>query len=329
MFNHLSHPDDDWWRHFQNGARTRLASLNPSVSMRSTMHSHATWASASKRTMVRNFLHGSVQRMRDRHTSSQQLETLSRSKAQPTLLAFAPQTSQLAATLPIRARAYTSAQLPAEKSAVPVSGPRVVWLDARYESTNVAAVIASVTGGALEKVVVHDPPKNRVELHFLSPFNADRFIAHVGAAKTFSVNGSPVRVSWAPPAKGLKLGHLALPKYIRAEIDKNSASRVIVMSRPVHRGVRQKERYPDAREHFSSNFNIERLKWDLVQFGAVVEVTPMVSSKLSISVQFYDIRSAILAAHAIQLKSTLFYEKYNLWTIKYVRDVTSRPCMVD
>lgn len=210
-----------------------------------------------------------------------------------------------------------------------VAGRRIVSLSGMTPSTSLAAVVGAVCGGALEKVT-HSPETQRVDVHFLRALDADNFVRYATLALFTGVNGTVLRVAWAPNSRGLKTGHSPVPRYITEEVESYHASRTITLSRSVVKTpskVAAKRRYPDALENFTATFNVDALRWDFAQFGVIIEVTPMVSSKLSVSVQFADIRSAVLAMHTLRQRGSLMHLKYARWTSKFVRDATQRPCL--
>lgn len=204
--------------------------------------------------------------------------------------------------------------------------PRVVTIEGMSRHTSPAVLIAAISGGPLEKVVFHRERTPMLEAHFLRADGATKFLRSSQSGE-LNVHGRRLLVKWAG---GLARG-VPLASYIREEIELSGASRVLVLSKPIahkRKDHSSKRRYPNAADNFSGDLNLDAIKWDFVQFGGIVEVSPVISTKLSLSIQFTDIRSAILAMNTLRLHSLLLYFKYKAWNHRYECDVTNRPSMV-
>lgn len=218
---------------------------------------------------------------------------------------------------------------------------RLVCLSGIPKGSSLAAVVSFVRGGALERVSNFFPRipdfKERVErdsvpdlqvyLEFITHKGACRFLAYVNRTALLKITGQSISAQWAKEISRFK--ERPIEPHIDNEVKQYGASRVLILSHhiagktPVEKALKQK--YPNPMENFSS-FNCNALKVDFGQFGEIVEVLPMISPKLSVSIQFADIRSAIVVMNTVTKHNTVLNAKYSLWKVKYARDVTNKPC---
>lgn len=208
-------------------------------------------------------------------------------------------------------------------------GKRVVEITGLSDKMNVPLVLSQLRGGALEKVVYHEN-NPKLELYFLSSLKAAEFMAYACKTGFFVVNGSLLVVEWGISPEAHNCEFSPLPRYLLDEVEIQRASRVLVLSKPIpgkplgDKGG--KKVYPNPRDNFSSDFNIEEVKWDFVRFGGIVEVCPMISHRLSVSIQFTDIRSALLVMRSMKQRESHIGTKYADWSVKYGSDPAQRPC---
>lgn len=283
----------------------------------------------SKRGAVRKFFRDLVSRLRGVDDSS--------ALTSRNTVSNLPKLSSSDQLLTLRAASkYTSdhfrqfSRLPSSTGLEKPLQKRVVVISGLPQKVSVPAVVAGICGGALEKIVYYDKMKPELEVYFLSPGSAAKFYEYATTSGLFNVNGNRVKVSWAENTDGSK-GHAPIPVYLAEEVEAFHASRVITFSKATKTKTSKvtlsKRIHPKATDHFVKDFNVESIKWDLVQFGGIVEVTPVVSRKLSVSIQFTDIRSAILVMHAMEQKTSMLHSKYSLWTARYGKDPADRPCL--
>lgn len=317
--------EEDWWFKFQN---------EKPVGLQGPLRGENRAEDQSKRTLVKRFLHTLMYKVKEHVEPPRNfsLNTLKESiSTAGTMLRHSDQTLQISRsqfTKSLRSCA-SSARYSLWERPPTTTCKRIVCLSGLMVHSSMASTVGLVCGGGLEKIVYHDGRSPVVEVHFLSPDSANKFYEYSQKSLFLAINGYPLTVEWARPKSGTK-GHPLLAPYVAEEVDGYRASRVIVLSRPVAKkliATLATRGYPDPRENYSADLNIEKVKWDFVQFGGIVEVTPMVLSKLSFSIQYTDIRSAILAMHTLGQKSSLLYSKYSQWLAKYARDVTNRPCL--
>lgn len=218
---------------------------------------------------------------------------------------------------------------------------RLVCLSGIPKGSSLAAVVSFVRGGPLERISNFIPripdfqehlknrsfPDLQLYVEFLTHKDACQFLIYVNRTSLLKVTGQSIRAHWAKESTRFK--EKPIDPRVENEVKRHGASRVIILSHhipgktPVDRALRQK--YPNPVENFSS-FNCNALKVDFGQFGEIVEVLPVISPKVSVSIQFADIRSAILVMNTVTKQNTVLNAKYSLWKVKYARDVTNKPC---
>lgn len=210
-------------------------------------------------------------------------------------------------------------------------GKRAVLISGLTEGTTVPLVLAQLRGGVLEKIAYNEK-NGDLEVFFFTARAAAEFMEMALNLGLFIVNGRSLPVRWSNSFEARSCEVRPLPNYVVAEVAMYKASRVVIFSKCVPGKpkvvVGEKRTYPNAKLHFSQAFDIEMVKWDFVLFGGIVEVMPMVSHNLSVSIQFTDIRSALLAMHSMKQANSHLREKYPDWTLKYGNDPTLRPCLV-
>lgn len=210
------------------------------------------------------------------------------------------------------------------------SGPKVVAIRSLGHTTSVLGILEQVRGGRIEKMVCHRGRNSWLEIRFLSAASAGHFANYATLTGFVVVNGIRPQVALLPDFT-IEKPHLqrsfgTCP--LQLAISEN-ASRVLHFSKVVPSKASKLASanctYPSPELNFSDDFDAETLKWDLVKFGGVVEIMPLVSRKLAVAVQFSDIRSAMLAVLAMHDSSSAFCSKYPDWEVKYGRDPSDRP----
>lgn len=217
---------------------------------------------------------------------------------------------------------------PAIVSELQKPGRRVVAFSEFCKGMTVPLVLAQISGGTLEKVVYHEK-QGVLEVFFLCQKYADSFMEVALKSGLFVVNGRSLAVRWSDSVEARNCELKPLPNYVIAEVELCKASRVVILSKSVlgkKLELGMKRNYPNAKHNFTKNFDIEMIKWDFILFGGIVEVMPVVSSRLSVLLQFTDIRSALLAMHTMKQKDSEIRAKYPDWHLRYGKDPTARPC---
>ncbi|KAI5965356.1 uncharacterized protein KGF55_001577 [Candida pseudojiufengensis] len=122
-----------------------------------------------------------------------------------------------------------------------------------------------------------------------------------------------------------------LPKFLYNEIISNGCRRCLIISKIiVGKKIRQGDKmfYPEPEIHYSKNLQIQDIKNDFQPFGEIMDIGSVISRKLSFSVFYFDIRSAILAKTEFEKNGSELSDKYKDWSIWYGKDITDRACFV-
>nr|WOG36219.1 uncharacterized protein [Candida metapsilosis] len=236
---------------------------------------------------------------------------------------------------------------------------RCVVLSNLDSSMGINSVIQQVCGGPLEKVVRIS--NHRVKLYFIFPQQAKQFYQYGSATGLLKVNGTKLGVSWGdedycedssdkkaedvenynftfgnfkakPSAKGSFLDpHLTLPRALYNDILTNGCRRCLIVSKLiVGKKIRPGDKmfYPEPEIHYSQELQIQNIRQDFEPFGEIMDIGSVISRKLSFSVFYYDIRSAIKAKSEFETVGTNLHHKYKEWAIWYGKDITDRACFV-
>lgn len=214
------------------------------------------------------------------------------------------------------------------ESPLQLPGKKVIKISGLSKGMCVPSIVAQVTGGGLEKLVYHEN-ENWLEVFFLSTVNARKFMSYCCETGLFVVNGKSLLVEWSSSPEAKASEKAPLPNYVVEEVEMSKASRVVILSQHVpgqSSGLASTRKYPNPRAKFSEGFRIETVKWDFIAFGGIVEVAPIISLVLSVSIQFKDIRSALLAMRSMKQETSMLRTKYPQWTLQYGKDPAERPC---
>lgn len=192
-------------------------------------------------------------------------------------------------------------------------------------------VLSQVCGGPLEYVMlVSHGQYNIAKLYYIFAADAHKFYEYAHASGDFQFNGAIPRVEWANHRNADD--HISmepLPRYLMHQITNLSSRRVLILTKKVaHKKSHADNRlyYPNAATHFSVDLDINEVKKDFGSFGDVLEVSPVVSRKLCFSVQYADIRSAIIAKSECETEDSIMNHKYRDWKVWYSKDITDKPC---
>lgn len=221
---------------------------------------------------------------------------------------------------------------------------RAISLSGFEPGTLVSTIMSFVRGGPLEKILDAESTiasrfvrpnaykkspylRAPIFVFFMTPQGANNFMAYATNNALLTFNGLRIQVAWA---NDKILLNEELDPHVAEDAKYYSASRVIVLSHPINKTppepLASRKININARENYTRSFSCESLKRDFAQFGQIIDVTPVCSSKLSVCIQFADIRSAMLSMRTLNENNSVMRAKYSLWRARYVRDVTCRPC---
>lgn len=189
---------------------------------------------------------------------------------------------------------------------------------------SVCDVVSRVRGGPIERVVPGTCPEPFLEVHFLHSKSADSF-AKYARTGLFVVNGTKPVVS-RRPFELVKIH--PVEDYVMAAATKNKATRVIELLIPFKAPLATSSlgKYPKPSQWYVSGLDITDIRRDLVQFGSIVEVRPVIATECTISIQFMSIAELILAMLSFSLYGTYHHTKYRGWKVEYGKDPADVPC---
>lgn len=196
--------------------------------------------------------------------------------------------------------------------------------------TGLKSIINQVHGGPLKELRFVEsgiPGINfdKVELNFMTKEDAQAFIKYA-ESQLFKVNGRHFETIWAPPGSMEDDSHEDYMLDDGMETHFGSPCRSLILKRYPKRS--KFKRTGSKQDLVLEHFDIKQLKEDFGEFGDIMEITPIVSRKLSVSVYFYDVISAMKAIYSYQDKNSAFHKKYyRSWAMWYGRDVTDKPCI--
>ncbi|QPG73175.1 hypothetical protein FOA43_000481 [Brettanomyces nanus] len=228
--------------------------------------------------------------------------------------------------------------------------------------TSLATILTQIGGGPLQSVQLlrridwnlitglHnwndciDWGETNLRLQFDNHENAMKFYEH-SRTGAFVVNGFHIVTQWVPNEFSKRKFNKGIANDIEKEVleymaEPEGARRVLVLKRPVPNkkktatGVKKQFSYPNPLNNYTESFDVEAVIKDFSHFGKIVEVTPVISRKLSFGIQFFDVISAMAAKHSIEgnfenedeLKVEIA-KKYSDWYVWYGKDPTDKPIL--
>ncbi|SCU82645.1 LADA_0C07008g1_1 [Lachancea dasiensis] len=214
---------------------------------------------------------------------------------------------------------------------------RILQLQNLPKNCGLRSLISQIHGGPLEKIQFITEGQDRtatrfIQLHFTSTGSAQSFMRYA-QAKNFQVNGCTLAVEWAPKANNkllnvdvTEIGGIIDEKLISNGSEGSNARRCIIVKKTVDASS-GRSRNIHSRRHGPCKFDVKDLREDFEKFGDIVEITPMISRKLCVSISYFDIKSAIDVLQSYENPNSYMNKKYNReWSISYGRDITETPC---
>lgn len=208
---------------------------------------------------------------------------------------------------------------------------RIIIIKQLPKNSSLNGIINRICGGPLERIVFHENREDpSVELYFIFPKDAQAFFDY-GNTGLFIYNGSRMVLEWANETntEDISLIHPKLLTPLSNQIT-NGARRSLLFVKSVPNKMIQHRRslyYPDPENNYSKDFNIKLILRDFASLGNVIDVSPIISTKLSFCIHFSDIRSAIAIKRQCETEGTKLHQKYRSWSIHFVKDVTDKPCL--
>ena len=224
---------------------------------------------------------------------------------------------------------------------------KVVILENIPAITDVDSILNQVYCGPIEKIVKTTFEKDtsqikELELFFVEHEDAEKFM-HFASSNLFLINGVHPNCIWANSTINKaandsfqKIKHYVYPKNEQVYSQHGSSSirtgarRCLILKK-------QAMKEPSISNYDHKNpyllyssvlepFDVNQLIKDFQKFGEIINVTPVVSRKMCVSINFSDIRNAIDAKVSFDTKGTLLNSKYhNDWALWYGKDIADKP----
>lgn len=222
-------------------------------------------------------------------------------------------------------------------------GRRVVQLSNLSPFVGIKSIIAQITGGPLEKIVILSnslainnnrftgaPNRNpSLELWFVKPDDAESFM-RFSLSGMFLINGFHYQPQWAPPHSLLRSQepyHIPLKPFILEEVEQTGARRCLILKKRAGSSAgRSSRHYPSPKSHLSE-LSIPIIHQDFHEFGEILEITPVISRKLCVAIHYFHIEGAIRAKKCFEDRNSEFYQKYSQWSLWYGKDPVDKPCI--
>ena len=208
---------------------------------------------------------------------------------------------------------------------------RIIIVKNIVPNSGVTSILNQVYGGPLERLVYNASKKSStLELFFVYPEDAKRFLEY-GSSGMLVVNGRHLKLEWAGRSNSdlFDRFHPAVSKQLLREIEHYGSRRCLIFSKPVPGKIVRSDKklfYPNPKLHFSRELDIDKIKLDFTAFGDIINVGPVISRKLCFSIQYTDIRSAIIAKRQCETPGSDMNIKYASWSIWYGTDTADKPC---
>lgn len=212
---------------------------------------------------------------------------------------------------------------------------RIVIFNDLPKNIGVGALLAQIGGGPLEKVMYsygdkHDSNNvSYVELHFLFPADAAHFMKFA-RFHLFKVNGVHLIPRWGQKDSGSPSD---IQQYINPDLcgniqnfDSTGARRCLIMKK-YSRKHKSLSKDLNPKSHIY-DLDIQEIIKDFNQFGQILEISPLISRKICLQINFHDIRSAIEAVKSYETSNSYLNDRYSKdWSIWYGKDIVDKPCI--
>ncbi|KAL6933340.1 uncharacterized protein HGUI_02950 [Hanseniaspora guilliermondii] len=215
---------------------------------------------------------------------------------------------------------------------------------------DIDSILQAVYCGPIEKIVkVLNPEDNNLikylELHFIKNQDAELFLKY-SKSGNFLVNGQKLKCQWGTrfinevsKKNFSKLEDLVYPENEQVYSQhggstiRTGARRCLILKKTnvEPKNDTNKKTIKNPYHLYSPNlaaFNINEVIKDFKVYGDIINISPVISRRLCISINYYDIRSAILAKEAFEKMNSIINKKYsNEWVVWYGKDVNDKPCI--
>lgn len=214
--------------------------------------------------------------------------------------------------------------------------------------TAVDSILQAVYCGPIEKVVKVVDISNKylikyLELHFIKNADAELFFQYAQTGN-FLVNGQFLLCQWGNKkinqtsvSEFCKIESLVFPKNEQVYSQhggsniRTGARRCLILKK---NNLEAKEEFENKNSNYHlyspnlSSIDLDTIIEDFKLFGDIINITPVISRKSCISINYYDIRSAIQAKTAFEIIDSKINKKYSAeWVVWYGKDVNDKPCI--
>lgn len=210
---------------------------------------------------------------------------------------------------------FSSLRLNEEYSLIGQSVPesRCVFFSRVPQTISPAAFLAQASGGPLEQVeaVLSKNHKSTyvLKLSYMAEHHAIKFSEYAATGR-FLVNGRAL----IPDKRGTVT--------VGTKGDSHDNALQYMMKHRIRRVIVLRARKDFKGPGDSRLISIEHIRLTFSSFGAIISITPMISTKAEIRIQYADVRSAIQAKRTFEDGSDPLYREYarNGWWISYAED---------
>ena len=220
------------------------------------------------------------------------------------------------------------------------------------QNIDIDSILQAVYCGPIENVVkVFSPENNKLikylELHFFKNKDADLFLKY-SKTGNFLVSGQKLKCQWGSRiinetscASFQKLKDIVYPENEQVYSQhggstiRTGARRCLILKKTsLETKVKASQINNNIKNPYhlySPNlaiFDINEIINDFKEFGDIINISPVISRRLCVSINFYNIRSAILAKEAFENMNSIVNKKYSdEWVLWYGKDVNDKPCI--
>ncbi|KAL3232668.1 Sporulation-specific protein 2 [Nakaseomyces bracarensis] len=196
-------------------------------------------------------------------------------------------------------------------------------------NTGIESILNQVYGGSIARIEPYYKGSylgelKKIEIKFISPAGAQEFMKY-GQSNLFKVNGIHLHPKWSSSED--TLNYEKIFNRLSSHAEKGNICRCLILKKyPTRNTLKyvQLNKQPPL-----DTIDILDIKNDFEQYGQILDVVPVISRKLCISIIYYDILSAVKAMQSYEDNTTYTHEKYySSWAIWYGKDLTDRPAFL-
>ncbi|QLG70665.1 hypothetical protein HG535_0A06070 [Zygotorulaspora mrakii] len=193
------------------------------------------------------------------------------------------------------------------------------------DNTGIASVLSQICGGPLASIKEYRDGSNNklteLEVSFLTREAALSFMSY-GRTNLFKINGFHMTPQWS---KNTEMDSALLTDSSCEDI--LGICRCLVLKKYLPSNAKAKNN-DASKDSLLDKFDVVEIKRDFSEFGEILEIAPVVSRKLCISIGFYSIDSSMKAMFHYEDPNTYLHKKYfKSWAAWYGKDITDRPCI--